>query len=250
MILVTALFTKNTGDPATGLTLTDIDIFLYRRTIADGSITMIWTGVNPTEEIGGGAYGRKYTGEDLDSYTYHAYAQYTGATVLDSDYALQGQATIVDAADVWAYTTRTLTQSAASVISAVSGSDIAILRGDTLNLSLTGLGDISARSKLWFTVKRGFNQADADSLIQIEEAAGLVYLNGADASARSGNGSITVDDEDSGDITVALDEVETDDLAPNTGLYYDVQMLNISGAVITLSSGRARITADVTRVVT
>jgi len=249
MILVSALFTKSDGEPATGLTLTDIAIYLYSRMISDGTITTVWSGENPTEEIGAGLYSKKYTGEDLDTYTYHAYAVYSGATVLDSNYSLQGRATEVDASDVWAYTTRTLTQSAASVASTVSGDELTITRGDSLSASLTGLGDISARSKLWFTLKDRRSKTDANALVQIEETAGLIYLNGADASARSANGSITVDDEDAGDITIALDEAETDDLIPEAGLHYDVQMLNTSNAVSTLTSGLAKVTADVTRAV-
>ncbi len=36
---------------------------------------------------------------------------------------------------------------------AQNGMDIDVIRGDTLSLSLTYLGNIAARSKLWFTVK-------------------------------------------------------------------------------------------------
>ena len=89
-MLITALFTKSVGDPATGLTLTDIDLYLYRRTIADGTMATIWNGENPTEEIGGGQYSKNYASEDTATYTYHAYSHYTGATTLDSDYSLQG----------------------------------------------------------------------------------------------------------------------------------------------------------------
>jgi len=40
---------------------------------------------------------------------------------------------------------------------------ITILRGDTLSLAITGLGNISSRAKLWFTVKVSKTDADADS---------------------------------------------------------------------------------------
>jgi hypothetical protein len=89
MLLVTALFTKSDGDPATGLTLTDIDLYLYSRQKSDGTTATVWNGENPSEEIGGGVYSKSYSSEDLDTYTYHAYAQYTGATSLDSNYSLQ-----------------------------------------------------------------------------------------------------------------------------------------------------------------
>lgn len=145
---------------------------------------------------------------------------------------------------VWVSATRTLTQSAASVVAAVSGSDITIARGDTLSAALTGLGSIANRSKIWFTAKRAKSDADSDAIIQITEAGGLLTLNGT--TGTSGNGSITVDDEDDGDITIALDEVASAALKVED-LVYDVQVLRSTGAVNTLTEGRATVSADVTR---
>lgn len=88
MITVSAIFTKDSGDPATGLTLTDIDIYLYRRAKSDGTVTTVWNGENPTEEVGGGIYTKAYASDDPATYDYFAFAQYTGATELDSNYAL------------------------------------------------------------------------------------------------------------------------------------------------------------------
>lgn len=92
MLLVTALFTKDDGNPATGLTLTDIDLYLYSRARADGTVATVWNGENPAEEVGGGVYSKAYTSEDETTYTYSAYAHYTGATSLDSIYSLQAGA--------------------------------------------------------------------------------------------------------------------------------------------------------------
>ena len=151
--------------------------------------------------------------------------------------------------NVWAESSRTLTQSAASVASAVSGSTITIKRGDSLSASLTDIGALTNSSKLWFTVKRDLGDADTDAIIQIDDATGLLYLNGAAASVAA-NGSITVDDAATGDITIALQEAETDDLVPAQGLYYDVQMLDTSNDVTTMTEGWCHITGDVTRSVT
>ena len=154
---------------------------------------------------------------------------------------------VATAAEVWAYTTRTLTQSASSVTAAVSGSDLSIHRGDSLSATITGLGDIAGRTKLWFTVKEQASDPDTAATFQIEETDGLVYINGNDA-VTTGNGVITVDDEAAGDITVTLDEAETAKLRPNNALVYDIQVLD-SGSISTLSAGDAEVTADVTRVV-
>ena len=154
---------------------------------------------------------------------------------------------VATAAGVWAHGTRTLTQSAVSIAAAVSGSDLSIYRGDSLSASITGLGDISGRTRLWLTVKEKASHGDAAATFQIEEGAGLLYIDGEGAGT-AGNGAITVDDEDAGDITVTLDEAETAKLRPNNALVYDVQVLD-GGDVTTLTAGDAEVTADVTRIV-
>lgn len=154
------------------------------------------------------------------------------------------------AADVWSYVTRTLTTSTAQVVAGVSGSNIEVLRGDTWTISITGLGDIStARTKLWFSVKKTKRFTDAQATVQIEEGVGLAVLNGADASARAANGSLTVDDATLGNITIVLDEVETDDIEEIRNGYYDVQVL-MGGNVTTLTSGEFDVPLDVTRSIT
>ncbi len=148
------------------------------------------------------------------------------------------------AAAVWAAAVRTLTQSAASVIATVTGSDITCQRGDSLSASLTDVGALTGYSKVYFTVKRDYADADTASIIQIEKTAGLKYLNGAVGTPA--NGSLTIDDEATGDITIALDEVETAKLDP--GVYvYDVQVVRAAGTVSTLTYGEFVVAADVTR---
>lgn len=130
-----------------------------------------------------------------------------------------------------------------------AGSAINCKRGDTLTVDFTALGDISSRSKFWFTVKTDPNDLDTAAIIQIEESAGLLYINGA-VAATAGNGSITVTDASAGDLTIVLDEGETDDLSVKPSLYYDVQMLTSAAVVTTITEGRFNITADVTRAIT
>lgn len=143
-----------------------------------------------------------------------------------------------------ANTATSLTITAASVASAVAGSTITILRGDTLSAAITGLGNISSRTKLWFTVKEKYDDPDTAAIVQIVEATGLAYLNGASATA--GQGSITVTDQITGALTIALVAAATATLYPRTGLYYDIQQLTPSG-VQTLTSGSCAISADVTK---
>lgn len=138
---------------------------------------------------------------------------------------------------------------AASLEETLAANTIEIRRGDTMSETISGLGSLAGRSKLWFTVKKQpDSDTDAEAIIQIEETAGLVYLNEADASARAANGSITVNDESAGDITVALDEAETDDLPLRANLVYDVQVL-VSGTVTTLRKATFSVLTDVTRAI-
>lgn len=73
------------GEPATGLTLADIDFYLTRQDRATGVDTVIWDGTqHPTAEMDNvGTYIRIYTDADLDTYNYYLSAHYTGITVVD-----------------------------------------------------------------------------------------------------------------------------------------------------------------------
>jgi hypothetical protein len=151
-------------------------------------------------------------------------------------------------AAIWAAATRTLTQSAASAAAAVSGDTITIVRGDTASIALTDLGSLANLSKLYFTVKAREEDADADSLIQIEAAAGLLYINGVTGTAE--NGTITIDDATDGDITITLTAAETAKLPTHLTGYYDVEIVRSSGTpVTTLTYGSFVIVDDATRAV-
>ena len=242
-------FSICTHDPDTGV-LTDADSAPAYRVYEDETATAILTGTMATLDTANttGFYSEQIActaanGFEADkSYTVYIEATVDG----DTGGISYGFAVVSIAADVWAYSPRTLTQSAASVAAAVSGSDITIHRGDSLSVAITDLGDISGRTMLWFTVKTSARDADTAAIVQIEEAAGLVYINGATA-ATPANGSITVDDAVAGDITIVLDEVETAKLLPDS-LVYDVQVLD-SGNVTTLTAADATVAADVTRAV-
>jgi hypothetical protein len=250
-LTVIVAFTQNSGDdPATGLTLADIGLYLTAVNVSTGARTVIWNGTqNPTFEVdNAGAYGKIYASADLDTYHYVAGGLYGGATSLDSDW-VTGVASS-DASEIWAYASRTLTQSAAAVTAAVSGSDLTILRGDTFTAAITGLGSIANRSKLWFTIKASKDDTDEAALVNIlltTPAAGtdgLQTLNGATGTAAQG--SIVVDNETTGAITITIDDAATVSLIPQDAVY-DIQVLRTTGAVNTLTEGDAEITGDVTR---
>jgi len=87
-IMISATFTKNVGQPATGLTLSEINLWLTAINKSTGAISVIWNGTqNPDfEGTNVGVYGKIYNSADLDVYNYFATAQYTGVTTLDQDW--------------------------------------------------------------------------------------------------------------------------------------------------------------------
>jgi len=145
----------------------------------------------------------------------------------------------------WSNVTRTLTQTAAQIRDALSGDRLTIHRGDDWSQSLTGLGSLAGRTELWFTVKQAEAHSDLSSYILITESEGLIRLNRA-AAGTPANGSVTVDDETAGTITIVLAAVETAKLPVGKQMIYDVQVLS-GGNIETLTESSLRVTADVTR---
>lgn len=128
------------------------------------------------------------------------------------------------------------------------GETIELYRGDTFTWTpKRQLGNISARTKLWFTVKQDHTDIDVAAKIQIEETAGLLYINGAVAGTVA-NGDITVSNATLGVLTVELAAVETAKLTGSGKWFYDIQAI-ISGAVTTLLMGELYAIGDVTRAV-
>lgn len=146
---------------------------------------------------------------------------------------------------IWGQSARTLTQTAAQVLSVLEGSDLTIQRGDTLVIAFTGLGDISTRTKLWFGLKASLSDADTAAKVRIEETIGLETINGAVGTPA--NGSIVVTNATTGAVTVTLAAVESAKLVIAPDWHYDVQVLTAAGTVETLSSGWAEVVGDVVR---
>ena len=128
----------------------------------------------------------------------------------------------------------------------VVGTTITRKRGDTWDISFTNLGNISTRTKLWFTIKTNQSDFDPKALVLVEETLGLEYSNGAPAGIPA-NGAITIDNALLGNISIKVDEAETKALAPQNNIYYDVQARFADGDVHTLTYGTFHIVADVTR---
>ena len=156
------------------------------------------------------------------------------------------------AADVWTYVTRTLTQGAASVVTAVTGTTVTVYKGAQWSVSLTGLTDFTSYSKIYLTVKsHPEGTADAASTVMIQKSTagtgdGLLYLDGAAIASPVviTDGAITVVSSTS--ITVTVKAAATS-LVDAGDYLYDVWCI-IGGQPTPVSEGGVwRILTAVTR---
>lgn len=150
------------------------------------------------------------------------------------------------AAAIWSAAARTLTQQAVALVTSGNLVNLALTlrRGDTTVISLTGLGALSGRSKLWFTVKQYDSDADAAAILQVIEGTGLTILNGGAGTANQG--SLTVTDAATGALTINLSAAVTAALAAPKNLVWDLQVETPSG-IVTLAAGSCSVVTDITR---
>jgi hypothetical protein len=144
-----------------------------------------------------------------------------------------------------------LNVSSVEFVTAVVGSNITILRGDTLAARLLDLGDLTQYASLDFTVKRVAGELDDAAKIRLRKNAsgtddGLLRINGAEYATAT-DGSIVIDDLTTGDIEIKLNAAATRELVPGNYVY-DVQLI-IANEVRTLTAGKLEVVADVTRAV-
>ena len=138
-----------------------------------------------------------------------------------------------------------------NVVTPVNGSTITILRGDTFIATLTDIGNLTNYISLDFSVKRTVHEPDDNATIRIRKNVsdaddGLLWLNGA-AHAVGTDGSITINDAATGDITITLKAGVTKELAPGNYVY-DIQLIE-ADEVSTLTGGTLIVSPDVTRLV-
>lgn len=148
------------------------------------------------------------------------------------------------AADIWSYTSRTLTQAADSLEEITSGSLIVRKRGDYWSISRTGVGSLAGRTACYFTVKESPGKTDAEALLKIEETAGLQVFDGDD-DVTATDASLTIDDETLGNYTVVVKVVLTAEIDPDTYVF-DLQPVFANGPT-TMEEGQFKVTSDITR---
>lgn len=122
---------------------------------------------------------------------------------------------------------------------------ITIHRGDEFIVSVTDLGDISARDglKSLFTMKRRKTDPDSAALIKVAEVGGLLIINGTAATA--GEATLVIDDESNGDFTLTLKSEACELLPFLARTFWDFQIVN-AGQASTKAASTGQIDRDVT----
>jgi hypothetical protein len=83
--------------------------------------------------------------------------------------------------DVWTYPERTITMSAAEILSSVTEEQIVAIRGNTWNISLPNLDFNPDFSDIIFAIKSRKQDTDSASILYISMNNGLLYMNGEEA---------------------------------------------------------------------
>jgi hypothetical protein len=112
---------------------------------------------------------------------------------------------------------------------------ITIVRYTTFTRQITGLGSLTNRAELYFSIKRSPSQDDDDSLIRISEGTGLERINGAAAGDAAG-ASLVVDDQDDGDVTITMVKAITSTLPLFDNAAHDFKIIRTNGDVDVLTS--------------
>jgi len=128
-----------------------------------------------------------------------------------------------------------------AIVEAQNASSLSIRIGDTWTQDIDSLGDLTGKV-VTFAMKKRASDADTAAIVFITEGTGLTRLNGAATTA--GWGSITINDEAAGDITIRLESDATSLLT--SGSYVDaVKLLEDGDDRSPRNAGRTVVSAGV-----
>jgi hypothetical protein len=147
------------------------------------------------------------------------------------------------AAEIWAYVTRTLTQSGATVVAAVVGTSLNVVKYLTFTGTLTGLTIPATWTKVYLTVKSITDSLDTAAQLQIVEsnpgiaADGLKYIIGTTTALAllAVTDAQMVVNQGAGTIAITITDEATAKLTSG-GYSYDVKCLLADGSSQLLSS--------------
>lgn len=158
----------------------------------------------------------------------------------------------IGASAVWSYASRTLTQTFAQIINAVTGANqISLYRGDTNEINLV-IGDISDYLNLDFVIKNDYEDNDDQSVLWVRKnitgsADGLLALydyeqNGGIIDPTWAN--VVINDASTGDILITVEAEAAQHLKRDVELFWDVHKITATQRK-TKKNGFANIDPDV-----
>jgi hypothetical protein len=222
-------FTITTHDPDTGV-LTDADAAPTYRVYEDETAVAILTGTMAKLD---------------DVNTTGFYSELLACTAANGfennrSYNIYIEATVDGDRGGISYAFRAVTGPVVSVVaSSITGSVITVRPYTTWSFSITGLGSLVGRTSLWFTAKdEPSTEADTAALLQVEETAGLTYINGS--AGVGANATLVVTDPVNGDLTVTVNKSQTG-LPEHDGYYWDVKIGIAGGADTLMAEGEFNI---------
>jgi hypothetical protein len=129
--------------------------------------------------------------------------------------------------------------------------DFVVFRGTTWTIPFVELGDLTGYERIYFTGRNHGHTPDSKSLCQLRLTDpsigdGLMIFEGDDATANEGE--ITIDDLDSGDLTVSV-AASTTKLATPGRYLYDIKVIGPGGVELKSIGGAFRVGQDITRAV-
>lgn len=204
-------------------------------------------------EIARGLWFYPYAGADIDLYDYVGVSLKDSADVVYKEQhflrwdAAERITLAAIAAAVWTYVTRTLTQTAASIIAAISGDRISDIKGNTWAIPLTLNYDITGL-KVEIALKVNKSDEDEESVQFIDTVTGLLVINGTPATvAENSKGSISVVDLVTGAIIWNVDADIT--ASHERAKVYGIQVIEADDSVVENWGGTFELTEDVVKAV-
>lgn len=212
---------------ATGVTVAGSRADSFSSTLLDritstlfSGITSIaqWLGLMAGKQVGNSTARTEIRATGAGSGTYDETTDSLEAIIAEiEEHAVAGVTVVVQASSV-------------AAVAALDSGQITIVRYSTYRARFT-TSSLAGRTGLKFTLKSAVptlgSMADAESLIQIDESAGLVIVNGSTVGVTSANGSITYVDDTH--VDVFIDETVTGLLTAGSRMPYSIKMLNSAG---------------------
>ena len=233
---ITAIKAKTDNLPTNPASQTNLDVAVSTRLASASyttppSVSDITTGVWGATTRTLSSFGTLVV-DISDSVWAHSYR-----TLTSFGTALTGLAT-----SVWSYANRTLTSSLKQ--SAIQDNTIRVIRGDTLSYIFENIV-LSDVAKIYFTSKSQYKNSDEESMIQIDNDSGLLYLNGVEQI--SGVGAVITYDEGLSKIELIVEAEITKQFSYISNNYvYDIEVIKLDGTVETPVIGEFIIVRDVT----